>query len=126
MIRALIAAVLLTGVAVHFFGAPEDAALGYSLLLCATLWFTWPAARVVAGLIRRTRRRRHPRRAPAKPASPGPHLTQINHHHHYYGGPPMATPATTLRPDYSLPALPERSSQQLAHDAIYNTIDIDL
>lgn len=125
MIRALIAAVLLAGAAVQFFGAPEDAALGYSLLLCATLWFTWPAARAAARLIRRSRRRHRPRRAPAKRAGPGPHLTQINHHHHYYGGLPMATPATTLRPDYSLPALPERSSQQLAHDAIYNTIDSD-
>lgn len=124
MIRALIAAVLLTGAAVHFFGAPEDAALGYSLLLCVTLWFTWPAARVTARLIRRSHRRRHPGRAPANPAAPGPHLTQINHHHHYYGGPPpMAT--TPPRLDYSRPALPQRSSQQVAHDAIYNTIDID-
>lgn len=125
MIRSLIAAVLLTGAAVHFFGAPEDAALGYSLLLCGALWLTWPAARMATRLIRRVLRRRHPRRTPAKAAAPGPHLTQINHHHHYYSGPPTATPPVTLRPDYSRPALPERSSQQLAHDAIYNTIDTD-
>lgn len=123
MIRALIAAVLLTGAAVHFLGANEDAALGGSFLLCATLWLIWPAVRVIARLLRRRRRRRHPRRAPD---SAGPHLTQINHHHHYYGGlPPMATSPAPLRPDYSRPALPERSSQQRAHDAIYNTIDVE-
>ena len=124
MIRALIAAVLLTGAAVNFLGAPTDAALGYSLLLCGSLWFTWPARRWAARLIRRIHRRRHPRRATSH--APTPHLTQINHHHYYYGGiPPTATPAAAQHPNYSRLALPQRSRQQIAHDTVYNTIDLD-
>ena len=125
MIRALIAAVLLTGAAVEFIGAPPDAALGYSLLLCGTLWFCWPICRWAARLVRR-RHRRHPRRAPANAPGTAPHLTQINHHHYYYGGPsPAAAAPTALRPDYSRPALPRRGRQQIDHDTIYNTINLD-
>jgi ABC-type nickel/cobalt efflux system permease component RcnA len=130
VIRALIAAVLLTGAAVHF-GAPADAAVGYALVLCFGFWLTWPVVRFVVRRRRHAGRRRSPSRvAPITPAAPVPHLTQVNHHHYYYGGlppaPPMAPAAPAWpRPDYTLPALPQRTRQQMAHDAIYDTIDLD-
>jgi ABC-type nickel/cobalt efflux system permease component RcnA len=125
VLRALIAAALLTGAAAHFLGAPPDVTLGYILVLCFSLWFTWPVARLAARLMRRARRRRQRRTAPKSPA-PAPHLTQINHHHHYYGaGMPPTVSAAPPRPDHTLPALPQRGRQQTAHDALYDTIDLD-
>ena len=122
MIRALITAALIAGAAMHFFAAPPDVAIGYSLVLTFTLWFFWPLLRRLARLVRRRRHRLS--RTPTRTA-PTPHLTQINHHHHYYGGLP-ATPAAAMpRPDYSRPALPLRTEGQKAHDAIYDIIDID-
>lgn len=122
MLRALIAAALLTGATVQFLGAPPDVALGYSLAVCLTLWFTWPVGRFAARLIRRARRRRSPHRTAPSAPTPAPQLTQINHHHYYYGGIASATPR---RPDHTVLALPRRSRQQVAHDAIYDTIDLD-
>ena len=122
MLRALIAAALLTGAAAHFFGAPPDVTLGYILLICVTLWFTWPMTRLAARLMRRARRRRSPRRTAPNTPAPAPHLTQINHHHYYYG---VMPPAAPQRPDHTLPALPQHGRQQMAHDAIYDTIDLD-
>lgn len=124
MLRALIAAALLTGAAVHFLDAPPDAALGYSLVACLILWFAWPLARRLTRPALRTRRRRTPRRGRGTPATPAPALTQINHHHHYYG-PVAVPPAAAPQPDPMLLGLPRRGRQQMAHDAIYNTIDID-
>lgn len=121
MLRALITTAILTVAAIHFFGVPPDDAAGYSLAVCIGLWFTWPLLRRATGLARRARRRRAPRRtAPYAPAA-APALTQINHHHHYYG----TLPGGAVRPDLTLPALPQRGWQQLDHDAIYDIIDDD-
>jgi ABC-type nickel/cobalt efflux system permease component RcnA len=125
VIRALITAALLAGAAMHF-GVDPNIALGYALVLTVMLWFLWPPVRVITRLIRRRRRRSHPNRTPARATTAAaPQLTQINHHHHYYAGlPPAAAPSP--RPDYSRPALPERTEGQKRHDAIYDTIiDID-
>jgi hypothetical protein len=126
VLRALIAVALLTGVATHFLSTPPAITLGYVLVLCATLWFTWPAARWAGRLMRRARRRRSPRRTAPNTPTPAPHLTQINHHH-YYGS--MTPPTTSMpppqQPDHTLPALPQQSRQQIAHDAIYDTTDPD-
>ncbi len=94
MLRALIAAALLTGATLQFLGTPPDVALGYSLALCLTLWFTWPVGRFAARLICRARRRRLPHRTAPSAPTPAPQLTQINHHHYYYGGIPGDTAAT--------------------------------
>lgn len=124
MIRALISAALLACV-LHLFGAAPDVAIVYSVAVCVAFWFLWPLLRGVIRLARRRRqRRRPPRRAPDRPA-PGPQLTQINHHHHYYAGLPPARPRPMPRPDFSRPALPLRTDAQKAHDAIYDTIDLD-
>ncbi|ORX14124.1 hypothetical protein [Mycobacterium xenopi] len=125
MLRALIAAALLTGAAVHFLSVPTDVALGYGLVLCLTIWFTWPAARFAARMIRRARRRHRRGRATTQMPAPAPRLTQINHHHYYYGPLPPASAAAPQCPDHTLPALPQRGRQQKAHDSIYNTIDLD-
>jgi hypothetical protein len=111
---------VLTGATVQLLGAPPDVALGYSLAVCLTLWFTWPVGRFAARLIRRARRRRSPPRTAPSAPTPAPQLTQINHQH--YGGIASATPR---RPAHTLLELPRRSRQQMAHDAIYDTIDLD-
>lgn len=121
MLRALITAALLTGMVVRLLDAPADVVLAYTLGLCATLWLTWPALRYAARLARRARQRRKRRRLVPDAHAPAPHLTQINHHHHYYGAPP---PQPAQRRGHSLPALPQRGRQQVAHDAVYRTIDI--
>ena len=124
MIRALISAALLAS-ALHLCGVAPDVAIIYSLTVCAAVWFTWPLLRALIRLARRRRQRRRPTRtAPARTA-PGPQLTQINHHHHYYSGMPPAAPRPMPRPDFSRPALPLRTEGQKAHDAIYDTIDLD-
>ncbi len=147
MMRALLTAGLVTAVAIHL-GAPTETALGYSLITALTLWYLWPLLRRLPRTIRRTRlalaRHRRPttrqqqaqarrpaglihrltaprippRNHTAAPA-PRPELTQINHHHHYYG--PTARP----EPHPTALALPFKAQQQLAHDAIYTTIDGD-
>ena len=60
MIRALIAAALLTGAAMHFFNADPYVAFGYSLVLSVTLWFFWPLLRRILRLVSRRGRRRRP------------------------------------------------------------------
>lgn len=116
MIRALISAALLA-FALHLCGVAPDVAIIYSLTVCAAVWFTWPLLRTLIRLARRRRHRRHPTRPAPTRTAPGTQLTQINHHHHYYSGMP--------RPDFSRPALPLRTEGQKAHDAIYDTIDLD-
>lgn len=129
MTRALITVVLIAVAASHF-GAPTQYSIA-ALLIC---WYLWPLMRRLPPAARRARRallrtRRAPQRRPARPGghpvvppSAIPALTQINHHHHYYGHPAAPMPA---RPDLSLRGLPYKSEQQLAHDAIYTTIDGD-
>ncbi|MFN8043320.1 MAG: hypothetical protein U0S13_08230 [Mycobacterium sp.] len=134
MTRTLITAGLIAAAAIHL-GAPTQNAVAYSLIALLVSWYLWPMIRRTPAALRRTRRglartRRALRRrrptppAPPMPAAPpsgGPSLTQINHHHHYYGD---AAPFTAP-PDPSLRALPLRGEQQLAHDAVYTTIDAD-
>lgn len=116
MIRTLIGTVLVTAAAIRF-GVPADIALGYSFVMCLTVWFLWPMLRHLARLTRRARRQlsRHLAPAPARAMST-PALTQINHYH-YYG--PTASPPTSTQPDPTLRALPRRGKQQILHDAIY-------
>ena len=122
MIRALIIAALLTGLAMHFLDTDPSVAFGYALVLSVTLWFLWPLLR---GILRLARRHRGHRRQPSRVVkTPAQHLTQINHHHYYYGVAPPAA-AAMPRPDYRRPALPLRTEGQKAHDAIYDIIDID-
>lgn len=126
MIRALITSALLAGAAIYFFGVAPDVAITYALLIGLPIWFLWP-------LLRRTTRRDRRRQQPAPkphpprwPPAPTPQLTQINHHHYYYGpyyGP--APMAAQPQQHSQWPELPQHSSQQHAHDAIYNTIDPD-
>lgn len=114
MFRTLITAALLTAAATQLLGTSPEIAFAYALVLTATLWYLWPLLRLAARTLRRTRRRPH-----RSPATPAPRLTQINHHHHYYGQLPVPQP----QPNHTFLALPRRSEQQIAHDAIYNTID---
>lgn len=115
MFRTLITAALLTAAATQLLGTSPEIAFAYALLLTATLWYLWPLLRLAARTLRRARRRPH--RSPA--TTPAPRLTQINHHHHHYGQLPVPQP----QPNHTFLALPRRSEQQIAHDAIYNTID---
>jgi ABC-type nickel/cobalt efflux system permease component RcnA len=110
--RTLITAALLTAAATQLLGFSPDIALAYALVLTTTLWYLWPLLRLAARTLRR------PHRHPATPAPRTPHLTQINHHHHY-----GQLPASQPQPNHTFLALPQRSEQQIAHDAIYNTID---
>jgi hypothetical protein len=129
MTRTLITAGLIAAAAIHL-GAPTQNAVAYSLIALLVSWYLWPVIRRAPAALRRTRRglartrralRRRRPTPPAPPLSAGPSLTQINHHHHYYGD---AAPFTAP-PDLSLRALPLRGEQQLAHDAVYTTIDAD-
>ncbi len=122
MIRALIAAALMTGAAVHLVHTDPYTAAAYSIVLTIGLWFLWPLLRRIMRRITRRRRRRQPTR-PQKAAAPAPHLTQVNHYHYY--GPMQPTPGSTPRPDYSRPALPRRTPSQQASDEIFDIIDLN-
>lgn len=129
MLRALIAAVLIAAAANAVFDTPLETALGYSIVGSVLIWFLTPALRLVARLLRRVFRGRRSRRRPASThraprtiTAATPSLTQINHHHHYY---PQAAPAQAHWTDPDLLGLPQHSQRKAAHDAIYNTIDID-
>ncbi|MCH9731988.1 MAG: hypothetical protein K0U84_20330 [Actinomycetia bacterium] len=134
MIRTLITSGLLAGAAIHFLGTPAEIAIPYTVLIGLALWFLWP-------LLRRTHRRGRRRQPPPAPhpyphpwpPPPTPQLTQINHHHYYgpphyshphHGRPPMPAPYPP-HPNHTLPALPQHTARQQAHDAIYDTIDPD-
>lgn len=129
MLRALIAAVLIATAANAIFDAPLETALGYSIVGSVLIWFLTPVLRFTARLLRRAFRGRRAQRRPAPPARATrtntvatPSLTQINHHHYYY---PQAAPTQAHWPDPNLLGLPQHSQRKAAHDAIYNTIDID-
>jgi hypothetical protein len=124
VLRALIAAAVLTGVAVHF-GAPPDAACGYAFTGCLAVWLLSPPVRRGADLVRRLRRRRGKGSSTVTTRavqSPAPALTQINHYH-YYAQP--ASLVTQSRPDIARPALPVQARQQILHNTVYDTIDGD-
>lgn len=135
MLRALIAAVLLTAAAHSLFDVPLDVAVGYSFAASILVWFVWPLLRYlirVSGRIRR--RRRRPRAVPTRwqptthsarpvPLIAQPAVTQINHHHYYCPHAPVPSGAQWADP--TLLGLPQHSRNKAAHDAIYNTIDID-
>lgn len=120
MIRALITAALLTGIAVHF-GAPPEAAAGYIFVTVFALWFAWPALR------RHRRRRRRPASPRSSPAARPtaqvqvPSLTQINHYH-FYGSLPAARQQYPVV-DPSQLAIPQYSEQQIAHNKIFEFRD---
>ncbi|AGB27288.1 hypothetical protein Mycsm_07194 (plasmid) [Mycobacterium sp. JS623] len=124
MIRALIAAALMTGAAVQLLHAdPYNAGL-YSVVLSLGLWFFWPLLRRIMRLAahRRGRRRHQPTRTP-KTTTATPALTQVNHYH-FYGQTPLV-PNVMPRPDYSRPALPRRTMGQQASDEILHIIDLN-
>lgn len=124
MIRALIAAALMTGAAVQIAHAdPYNAAL-YSVVLCLGLWFLWPLLRRITRFVarHRGRGRRQPARTP-KATTATPPLTQVNHYH-FYGQTPLV-PNVMPRPDYSRPALPRRTTGQQASDEIMHIIDLN-
>ena len=119
MLRALIAAALLTAAAIHF-GVPPDTAVGYALAACSAIWFVWPLLRGITRLARRARRRRQHAVTPQTPTR-APALTQINHYHYYSHTMPPAAPGP--RPDPTQLARPRHSRQQIAHNQIYDTFD---
>lgn len=134
MFRALACAVLIALVAIAN-GVSPDLAAHLSIIVCGTIWLTWPALRRLPRLakaIRRGLRRIRsgaPARTPVTQPETEPALTQINHHHHYYAPPPgYGYPF----PGYhGLPgqhpteqhALPRYSQQRLIHDQIYSAVD---
>jgi hypothetical protein len=118
MTRTLITAGLIAAAAIHL-GAPTQNAVAYSLIALLVSWYLWPVIRRAPAALRRTRRglartrRALRRRRPTPPAPPMP------------AAPLSAGPSLTAPPDLSLRALPLRGEQQLAHDAVYTTIDAD-
>lgn len=132
MIRALITAALTAGAAHQFLHVPIDVALGYSMVICIAGWYLWPLLRRPSRyLLRRLRPRRHrsnsapsQRPLPALQRTAPPHITHITHHYHYYRGIPPQ-PATQIRPDYTLPALPHRTESRIASDEILDAIIVD-
>lgn len=139
MIRALISALILTGIAAHF-GMPADEAAGYSIVGCLAVWFLWPALRTIARLLTRLARRGrrlwrtrrpNPTRRPAttaarttaaSTAAPAPGLTQINHHYHFYGATPQMS--RVINPDQL--ALPRQTVGQVMHNKFYDAVNPDL
>jgi ABC-type nickel/cobalt efflux system permease component RcnA len=124
VLRALIAAALLTAAAIHF-GVPPATAVGYALVACLAIWFVWPLLRGLNRLARRARRRRSQRAVAPQTATRAPALTQINHYHYYghYYGHTMPPPAPGPRPDPTRLALPRHGRQQIAHNQVYDTFD---
>lgn len=115
MIRALITAIILTGVAAHF-GAPLEAAAGYIFVTVFAVWFAWPALR----RLRRRRQRTAPRSPAARPPAhvQTPSLTQINHYHFYGSLPAMRQAHPVVDP--SQLAIPQYGEQQIAHNKIFD------
>ncbi|WP_061003307.1 hypothetical protein [Mycolicibacterium mucogenicum] len=137
MFRALASAILIALVAIAN-GVSPDLAANFSLIVCFTIWFTWPALRRLPRLSKALRRalRRNRSGTPARtPVTPPPTvaepaLTQINHHHHYYAPPPgygyPPSPGYHGLSHQPLPAqhaLPRYSQQRMIHDQIYSTVD---
>lgn len=135
MLRTLASAILIAVVAIAL-GAPPDLAANLSLIVCFTIWFTWPVLRRIPRLAKATRRglRRVrsgvPARTPVTQPAAEPALTQINHHHHYYAPPPgygfPPGPGYHGLPSQPLAgqrALPRYSQQRLIHDKFYDVID---
>lgn len=123
MLRALVAAALLTTAAIRVLGIDTDVALGYSAAICLGLWLAWPLARRIGPFVRRhTRRRRRTDRA-ALPSSVTPTVAEIHYHYHHDG--PVTSPSAVPVVDPALRGLPQRTRRQIAHDAIYDTIDTD-
>lgn len=125
MIRALITAALVTGAANQFLHIPIDVALGYSVVICVAGWYLWPLLRRPIRFLLHHLRPQHHRTSSAPPRRPVPaQITQITHHHYYSGVLPQ--PATQIRPDYTLPALPRRTESRSASDEILDAIIVDI
>lgn len=117
MLRALIAATLLTGAAAYI-GAPIDTFAGYAFAGCLAVWLLLPVYRTGRRITRRYRGRRATGRVqhPATSTPPAATVTQINHY--YYNCPPPApAPGRVIDPDQL--GLPQYSAQKLAHDEIF-------
>ena len=132
MLRALIAAVILAAAAHAMFGAPIEEALGYSLVGSILVWLLLPVLRVAVRHMRRARKRRGRRPTPRQgsvamwpPEATVPSLTQINHHHYYCHHAAAPTAAVTHWLDPDVRGLPQHGQRKAAHDAVYNTIDVD-
>lgn len=119
MIRTIITALLLIGLAGSLDHTLPQILLGYAVVVAAALWLTWPLLRILGRGLRRLRRRRRL----TTPAPTAPQLTQINHHHYY--APTPAAPQMPHRPDRTLPALPQQTLLQRESTSIHDILDLD-
>lgn len=120
MLRTLIAAAILTAIAVRL-GASFDNTAAYIFVGALTLWFTWPVLRRITHATGRIRRRHRNRRRPApRPATTAPAqtLTQINHYHFYGNTKPQPSAVNPTQR-----SLPRYGDQQIAHNIVYGAND---